>query len=210
MIKKFLLLDDHSIVRLAVKLIIRENYLNAQIDESSSGERTLELLGSNEYDLVIIDLLVPNTNTTELLEKILAIHPTTKILVFTMMPESIFATRFFQLGIKGYLTKDCDEKTIANAIELILNNKKYISMELSLKIIEGSLTDRSDNPFDDLSVREKEIVRLLINGKSVRDIKYMLNIQNSTVATYKFRIFEKMMVTNIVDLQEIARLYHFV
>ena len=203
-------MDDHSIVRLAVKLIIKENYLNAHIDETTSGEHTLELLAASHYDLVIIDLLIPNTNTTDLLEKILANHPSTKVLVFTMMPESIFATRFFQLGIKGYLTKDCDEKTIAGAIELIMHNKKYISMEISLKIIEDSLTDRSENPFEDLSAREKEIVRLLINGKSVRDIKCILNIQNSTVATYKFRIFEKMMVTNIVDLQEIARLYHFV
>lgn len=210
MIKKFLLADDHSVVRMAVKLIIKEQYFNAQIDECASGEQAMELLANNAYDLIIIDLLMPHTNTNDLLEKILKGHADSKVLIFTMMSEGIFATRYFQLGIKGFLTKDCDEREISTAIELILNNKKYISMELSHKLIEASLSDRSENPFEDLSIREKEIVRLLITGKSVREIKGILNIQNSTVGTYKVRIFEKMMVSNIVDLQEVARLYHFV
>jgi len=209
MIKRFLLVDDHSVVRLAVKLIIKEHYFNAQIDEASTGAQTLAFLAANNYDLVIIDLMMPQTDTTDLLEKMLENYPETKILIFTMMSESIFATRYFQLGVKGFLTKDCDEKEISVAIELIMNNKKYISVELSHKLIEDSLADRSENPFEDLSMKEKEIVRLLINGKSVKEIKYILNIQNSTVGTYKFRIFEKMMLSNIVDLQEIARLYHF-
>ncbi|HTL08646.1 MAG TPA: response regulator transcription factor [Chitinophagaceae bacterium] len=207
--KKFLLIDDHAIVRLAVKMMLQENYANTVIHESWSAPQAMALLEASPYDLVIMDLLMPQTDSTSLVEQILHHYPGTRILVFTMMAESIFATRYFQLGIKGFLNKDCEEKEILAAVDLILSDKKYLSPQLNNALIESTFNTRSENPFEDLSAREREVVRLLLKGKSPQQIKQVLNIEHSTVGTYKIRIFEKMKVTNIVDLLDIARLYRF-
>ena len=207
--RKFLVIDDHAIVRLAIKMLLKENYVNIAVDETWSASQALALLEEHRYELVVMDLLMPQTDSTSLVEQILQRHPSTRILVFTMMAESIFATRYFQLGIKGFLNKDCEEKEILSAVEVILAEKKYLSPQLNNALIDASLTARSENPFEDLSAREREVVRLLLKGKSPQQIKQVLNIEHSTVGTYKIRIFEKMKVTNIVDLLDIARLYRF-
>jgi len=210
MSKKFLLVDDHSIVRSGVRLIIMDKYFNAEIDEASDGDTAYDMVKKKEYDLLIIDLHMPHTDTMGLIVNIFNIRPTAKVLIFTMGSEDVFAKRYLKLGVRGFLNKDCEDDEIGKAVEMILNNRKYLSDKLISKLTDDGLSNRPDNPFESLSNRELEIGMLLIRGKSVSEITEILNIQNSTVGTHKAHIFEKLKVENVIDLRELAKLYQLI
>jgi len=153
---------------------------------------------------------MPNTDILALMDTILAIKPKLKILIFTMASENIFSKRFLKLGVSGFLSKDSSDEEIKRAITKVSLGRKYISEGLFSDLTDDSLRSRSDNPFEDLSDRELEIVTHLIKGKSVGEICDILSIQNSTVSTHKARAFEKLKVKNIIELREMARIYQLI
>ncbi|HTL10305.1 MAG TPA: response regulator transcription factor [Chitinophagaceae bacterium] len=205
--KRFLLIDDHSIVRSALKLVIRQKHRNALIDECSHGAEAIKKAQVSAYDVIIVDLNIPQTDAPKLIQQLQELRPTTKLLIFTILPEAIFASRYFQLGVQGFLNKDCDEAEVSLAIETVLSGRRYLSARLSSKLLASNFTIRFQNPMEALSAREKQIVKLLVTGQTHGEIKRTLGIKHSTVGTYKHRIFQKLGVTNIVDLKEIANLY---
>ena len=125
-----------------------------------------------------------------------------------MSAESIYAKRFLKAGAKGFLSKDAPIDEIKKAINLVLNNRKYISDSLASALAEESITDTPSNPFNQLSPREFEIVTLLLSGQTISDIAKLLNLQVSTVGTHKARLFDKLNVVNLLELKAIATSYN--
>ncbi len=203
--KKFLIIDDHTIVRAGLTVLLKDFYPKAVIFEASEGTTALEILKKTSFDLVIMDIKMPETDTVNLLQYITIRHPQTNVLIFSMSPENLYGKRFFQAGAKGYISKEASLEEVGKAIETVLQGKKYVSQELLQEFLE---TDKLKNPFDQLSAREFEIAHLLITDSSVSQIASLLSIQPTTVATYKARIFEKLKVTSILQLKELADLYH--
>ncbi|MEP7317807.1 MAG: response regulator transcription factor [Panacibacter sp.] len=201
-----LIADDHTIIRTGLKMII-ENFLpDCKIDEAHDGDSAFEKISNHEYDLTIMDINMPNTNSFELIKTILILKPETKILMYSMNTEEIYAKRFLKIGVMGYLRKDESESEIKKAINLVLNNKRYISVELTEKLVHDLYTvNQSTNPFDKLSPREFEIVQHLIEGESVGDISQKLKLHTSTVGTYKARIFEKLKCNNVIYLSKLTQ-----
>lgn len=206
-----LLADDHSVIRKGMKLII-ENFLpHTTIDEAEDGDSAFEKLKQNKYDLVILDVNMPNTDSLGLVTNILAFKPDSKILMFSMNDEEIFAKRYLKMGVMGYVKKDAPEAEIKKAITTILNNKKYISPRLSQIMIEElHSNNNAENPFDNLSPREFEIVQHLIRGESLAEICNKLTLHSSTVGTHKARIFEKLKCRNIIDINELAKVHKII
>ncbi len=143
-----------------------------------------------------------------LMEYIHIKYPAAKVLMFSMSAENIYAKRFMKAGAYGFISKEAPLEEITRAINMILNGKKYISDTLAEKLAEDSFSGKTGNPFNDLSPREFEIVSLLLEGKTVTDISHTLNIQTSTVGTHKARLFDKLGVTNILELKELATTYN--
>jgi two-component system invasion response regulator UvrY len=135
-------------------------------------------------------------------------YPETKVLVFSMSSEKIYAKRFLKAGAKGFLSKDSSLDEITKAFNMVLNNRKYISENLAEALVEDSLSDTPSNPFDKLSIREFEIASLLLSGQTLGDISAALNLQASTVGTHKARAFEKLGVNSILELKELATSYN--
>lgn len=208
--EKFLLVDDHAIVKTGISLLVKETYPFSVIDTAHDGDSAYEKVQKNEYDIVMLDIHMPNTDTISLVERMITIRPTIKILIFTMGSEGVFGKRFLKLGVKGFLSKDSTDDEIKRAINIVIQGRKYLSDGLFLTLTDDNLKLRSDNPFEDLSNREFEVAIHLIKGKSVGEICDMLHVQNSTVATHKSRILEKLKVTNIIELREIARIYQVI
>ncbi|HEX2682487.1 MAG TPA: response regulator transcription factor, partial [Ferruginibacter sp.] len=146
--------------------------------------------------------------TLGLMEYIHITYPEARVLMFSMSAENIYAKRFMKAGASGFVSKEAPLEDITRAISTILNGKKYISDSLAEKLAEDSYSGKSGNPFNELSPREFEIVSLLLEGKTVTDISHTLNIQTSTVGTHKARLFEKLGVTNILELKELATTYN--
>ncbi|MBK8610497.1 MAG: response regulator transcription factor [Chitinophagaceae bacterium] len=206
--KKFLVVDDHVVVRSGLKILLLDIYTGAEIHEAMDGVSAIEKLKVNEFDLIILDIQMPNTDTLGVMEYIRITHPQAKVLMFSMSAESIYAKRFMKAGAYGFISKEAPLEEITRAIGIILKGKKYISESLAEKLAEDSFSGKSGNPFNELSPREFEIVTLLLDGKTVTDISHALNIQTSTVGTHKARLFEKLGVDNILQLKELATTYN--
>ena len=207
--KKFLIVDDHEIVRQGLKLLIKDFYPAVELDEASDGVSAEASLKANAYALVILDIQMPKTNSFELLEYILNRHPETKVLIFSMSPETIYGKRVIGAGAHGYLSKEAPIEELKKALETVLANRRYVSSHLLEIIMDEKVNGKTANPFSKLSAREFEITTFLLAGMSVSEVAHQAHLQPSTVGTYKARIFEKLNVSNLFQLKELATIYNF-
>jgi DNA-binding NarL/FixJ family response regulator len=205
--KSFLLIDDHAVVRRGVSFLLNDLYNPCVIDEAEDEQQVLEKISSRNYDLLVLDINIPNTNTLDLLKQIFVKTPEAKVLMFSMNQEKMYAQRYLDAGAKGFLSKDAPIVEIERAINLIFNGKNYYSEALIDSIMSGKKGTTKANPFKNLSEREFEICNLLLAGKSLTEISQQLNIQTSTTGTHKAKIFEKLDVKNLVELIELSKVH---
>jgi len=205
--KRFLLIDDHSIVRSGISFLLSQVYSQCEIDEAENGEIAVQQIKTHQYDFILMDIQIPGTNTLDLLDYILTVKPQSKVLMFSMNSEAVYAKRYLKAGAKGFLSKDAPVEEIKKAINLVLNNKKYYSEAMLESLIEDDSSRQNENPFEKLSEREFAITNLLLKGMTLTEVSAALNIQMSTTGTHKARIFEKLNVKNILQLSKLAKLY---
>ncbi len=205
--KKFLVADDHFIVRTGVSVLIKEEFLNAQIDECGDGNNVMKKLETTVYDLAVIDIGMPGTDAINLLKNIFSRYPDQKVLILTMSSEEIYAKKYLQLGVMGFITKEAPSSELRKAIVSILDNKRYISPRMQEVLNRDTLEGKPNNPFDRLSTREMEVMMHLVEGKNVSEIAGILYVHTSTVGTHKARIMQKLGVNNVLELNKMARLF---
>ena len=206
-----LIVDDHIVITTGLKIVIGNFLPDSDIDVANDGDIAFEKIKHRNYDLIIMDISLPNTDSFNVVSNILAIKPTSRILMFSMSPEEMFAKRYLKIGALGYINKDAPLDEIKNAIEHALKNKRYLSPELQEKLaLETLSNDHHENQFDKLSPREFEIVQHLVHGDSVSEISRKLNLHTSTVGTHKAKIFEKLKCENIVELVTMAKVHNLI
>lgn len=206
--KRILLVDDYAIVRKGIQTLIAEQVPSAVVDEAGTEEEVIHLMREKQYQLIVLDLSMPNTDFCKLVEWIRVKTPTAYILVMSTRSEEMYGLRCLQMGVQGFLNKTAANEEIVLAIQKVLNGEKYISRRLSELLVDSLNNPRAtDNPFDKLSQREMEIARQLEKGKSLNEICQIMNIQYSTVNTYKRRIFEKLSVGNVLDLVKMVNTF---
>ncbi|MBA3673671.1 MAG: response regulator transcription factor [Chitinophagaceae bacterium] len=206
-----LIIDDHTIIRTGLKMIIQNFLPHSKIHEAGDGDSAFEKIKQNDYDLLILDVNMPNSDSFGLVSNILALKSNSKILMLSMNSEEIYAKRYLKMGAMGYVQKDAPHDEIKKAIITVLNNKRYLSTELSeslLNDLQGN--NNSVNPFDNLSPRQFEIVQHLVHGESSTDICSKLTLHSSTLGTHKARILGKLKCKNILDLNTLARLHNVI
>jgi DNA-binding NarL/FixJ family response regulator len=205
--KKILIADDHEIIRSGLKRFIETLLPHCEIDEAKDGDSAFEKFKRNHYDLLILDVNMPATDSFGLVHNILAHDTEARILVFSMNAEEIYAKKYLQLGAKGYICKSASNSEIGNAINTILNDKTYISETLRDVFADEIMGRKKANPFDELSSREFEIVQHLIRGESVGQISKVFNLHTSTTGTHKARIFKKLNCKNVIDINLLASVH---
>ena len=151
---------------------------------------------------------MPKTDTIGLMEIIHKQYAELKVLIFSMRAEKIYAKRFLKAGAKGFVSKEAPLEEIIKAVNLVLSNKRYISDSLADYLADESLSTKTDNPFSRLSAREFEIASLLLTGVTISSISKSIDIRVSTVGTHKTRLFDKLGVTNLLELKELATSYN--
>ena len=205
--KKFLLIDDHAIVRSGIKFWLSAEYNPSEIDEAENGKEASQKIEEKDYDLLLLDIQMPETNSFDLLKSILNTKPDSKVLIFSMNSEGMYAKRYIKAGAMGFVSKDAPIEDLKKAVDLILNNRKYFSDSFIVSVLNENSSKEYTNPFSALSDREFEITNLLMEGKGVGEISTLLDIKSSTTGTYKARIFEKLNIQNVFQLIELAELY---
>jgi DNA-binding NarL/FixJ family response regulator len=159
------------------------------------------------YDLVILDITMPGTDSLRLLNNIFTYKPDQKILIFTMSPVAIYAKKYLGLGVKGFINKEAEPAEIRLAITAILNNRRYFGPDMQHILTSADIDRQSITPFDSLSIRELEIMNHLVQGKNVSEIAEMLFLHISTISTHKANIMAKLDVSNVVDLSKMVQLF---
>lgn len=203
--KHVLIVDDHAMVRKGLVGILTMQQVGDQslvCNEAGGGEEALQLLGQQEYDLVILDISMPGLGGLELLSRIHESWPSLPVLMLSMFPEEQFALRSLKLGASGYLTKKEAADELLLAVGQLFSGKRYLSQSLSNILINQALDgDTGSRPsHSSLSNREFQILRSLATGKSLKAVAYDLELSIKTVSTYKARLFAKMGFHSDADL----------
>lgn len=205
---KFLIVDDHPVIGIAMDLFLKNNFQNIEIERVEGGKDAISILKKQTFDLIILDVNLPDYNILSLIPNIFRIDAKAKILIFTMSPENILAKRLFSMNVAGFLSKGVSDDEILKAIRVILNGGKYISQQFSEMVLGDFLSgQKGSNPFEELSDREYEVMLEILKGKTTRDIGDKLNLHGSSVSTYRHRVFSKVGVSNNLELFQKAQLF---
>lgn len=204
-INKIILADDHDVVKHGVEAILRQNILNPEIIKvSSTNELRNQLLAHKNVDLVILDIKMPGGNTVDIVKDIKANYVETKILMYSAHEEPQYAVNFIRNGADGYLGKSQPLQKIALAIKVLENDKRFIDENIDDDFFDNK-SDKDLSLSNILSHREFQILSLLAEGKTNIDISDELNLQKSTVSTYKKRIMQKLNINNNIGLVDAYR-----
>lgn len=206
----FLIVDDHEIVRSGIKNVLGVLYKPASFFEAFDEESAMMVYVERAYALVIMDVQLPKTNTIRLIEFMVHQNQETKVLMFSITPEKIYAGKFYNAGVMGFVSKSAGLDELTKAIDLVLNGRKYYSKFYAEQQSINSKNHTFTNPFELLSSREMEVAMLLLKGNTIVTISDELAINPSTVASHKAHIFQKLGVDNFGELITIGRLNNII
>jgi DNA-binding NarL/FixJ family response regulator len=204
---RLLIADDHAIVRSGLKQIFA---LTSDIDvagEAESGTEVLECLSADTFDLLLLDLTMPDGGM-DLVSRIRARHAALPILVLSMHNEPQVAASMLKAGANGYITKDCDSENLLVAIRRVASGGRYIDPILAEGLAFDAMLPDQRVPHARLSEREFEIFLLLVAGNGINEIADSLRISNKTVSTHKARLMEKMGISSNAGLVRYAVEHH--
>ena len=205
--KKILLVDDHQIVIQGLRNLIALETDMEVADEASSGDEALKLVRANHYDVMVLDISMPDKNGVDTLHELKHIAPDLPVLMLSGYAEEQYALNLMRSGCKGYLSKDADSDEIIHAIRTVAKGKKYISSQLA-ELMSYSLNNPTEKQLHELlSEREFQVFFKLASGLSPTEIGEDLHISIKTVSTYRSRILEKMQLKNNADLTYYAIKY---
>jgi two-component system invasion response regulator UvrY len=192
--------DDHPVVLKGVKEIIAEHFDGATIDTSSSGYELLNKIRDNNYDIILLDISLPDINGLEVLREIRKKKRKVLVLVLSIYPEEQYAVRALKAGANGYLTKRSASDELVRAVRQILSGKRYVNPAFAERMVLDFESDTELPPHEILSDREIQVLRMIGKGKAVKEIAEELHLSSNTVRTYRTRILEKIGVKGTSEL----------
>lgn len=201
---RVLVADDHAVVRKGLAHILSELDCAVLIEEASTGKEVLRLGQEQGYDLILLDIALPDMNGLEVLKQLHATRPNMPILMLSIYPERQYATRALRAGAAGYLTKDSAPSELLTAVKRILAGHKYISPALAELLADDLISDASDEPHRSLSDRELQVLCLLGEGRTVSEIAAYLGLSVKTISTYRSRILQKLRLSTTAELIQYA------
>lgn len=196
--KKVIIADDHSIVRLGLVMMLQELGCKDVVEVSSCKE-LLSSLTKDDYDYLILDLIMGDGNAMEIIPVIQLSHPNLSILVHSMQPESVYGKLMKRYGAVAYLSKTASEIELKQKLVHFLSGESLDEPEVAVRY--------TANPFSQLSVRELEVLHYLLNGHGTKQMSGVLGIKMNTISTIKAVIFQKLKVETIPQLLQLADIH---
>jgi len=204
---RILLADDHKIVRDGLRALIEKQSGMEVIAEAGDGRSTVQMVQELLPNLVIMDIAMPDMNGIEATRQITATAPNIKIVALSMHSDKRFVAEMLKAGASGYLLKDCAFEELDNAIRAVIANRTYLSPKIADIIIKDytRLFPKTEfSVFSILTLREREVLQLLAEGKTTKEISSSLNISAKTVETYRKQIMDKLDIHSIAELTKYA------
>jgi DNA-binding NarL/FixJ family response regulator len=201
---RILVADDHAVVRAGIKQLVADYPGITVAGEARSGQEVLDNVSKNQYDVVLLDISMPDITGLDILKELKSRKPSLPVLMLTIHPEEQYAVRAFRAGASGYLTKGCTPDELIGALDRVSCGGKYVSSSLAERMAFNLGTDIDRLPHESLSDREYQVMCMLASGKKVKEIATELVLSIKTVATYRSRILSKMKFRNTVELTRYA------
>lgn len=202
---RILLVDDHDLFRAGMGSILRSQDGMVVVGEYSDGEQAIEAVRREAPDLVLMDVHMPGIGGIEATRKILRIAPQTKIIAVTVLSDDPFPNQLLDAGARGYISKGSGSQEMMEAIETVMRGNYYISSDVAQKLTLTNFRRRGEaSPLDTLSAREMQIMLMITRGQSNQEISDALFLSPKTISTYRHRLFEKLDVSNDVELTHLA------
>ena len=200
---RVIIVDDHALVRTGLRMILQQHADMDIVGEANNGEQGLGLIKKLAPDIALVDVHMPGFSGVELTERVRRAKLATRIVILTVADESPFPRRLLDAGASAYLTKGCPADELMKAIRRVADGQRYLGSDIAQQLaLQGDRADQS--PFTELSARELEVAMMLAQGLSAQIIARRLNLSAKTVATYKYRLFEKLAIDNVVALAHLA------
>ena len=197
---KILIADDHEVVRQGLKTILSEHSDLKVIAEAENGNDVLKIANKSKLDVVLLDYDMPEKNGLDTLMELKALHPKLPVIILSMFPEDHYGTRFLKAGASGYLGKASASDQLVVAIRKVARGGKYISPNLTDKLVTDLHKDSKQALHETLTDREFQVLCLIAGGKKLKEIGTELCLSINTISTYRARILQKMDMDNNADI----------
>jgi DNA-binding NarL/FixJ family response regulator len=202
------LADDHAIVRDGLRLILESQGDISVVGEASNGRQAVHEVKKLCPDIVVMDIVMPELNGIDASIQITEICPSTHIIILSVLDTSEYIFEALKAGVKGYILKESAGEELVKAIRWVHSGHHYLSQEISETVVADYIKQRGSgeqkSQFKNLSKREREILQLIVEGKSNTEIAHTLFISPKTVDTYKSRIMQKLDIKDIPTLVRFA------
>ncbi|MEQ1878127.1 MAG: response regulator [Bdellovibrionia bacterium] len=207
--RNVLVVDDHPLYVQGLQQILTQMDGSTQVTSSYSGLDAIQQVKKSKYDLIMLDISLPDKNGLDVLKQIRQTQPNVPVLILSIHAEEQYAMRVLKAGASGYLTKDSDCEEVKSAVQKIIDGGRVIGPRLAEKLAVNS-TAQLDTPHETLSDREMQVLCMIASGKGVKDIGEELSLSVKTVSTYRARILEKLGKSNNAELIQFAILNRLV
>lgn len=194
-----LIVDDHALVRKGLRQVLTEELPSPLFGEAGSAAGLHQALQTRHWDLVILDLNLPDRHGLEVLKELKAVRPQLPVLVLSFYPETQYATRAIKAGAAGYVTKASAPEELTTAVEKVLSGGTFVSLALGEQLAQELANPALNSP-GMLSDRELQIIRLIAAGHTLADIADRLALSAKTVSTYRSRLLDKLRLRTTADL----------
>lgn len=200
-----LLVDDHSLIRAGVRALVLDIPGYAVIGEASDGSQLLEMVEQLSPDIVLLDISMRETGGLEALQRLKRVRPQSKVLILSMHTDPALIMQALESGAHGYLLKDTSATELEHALEALRNNERYLSPAIAHTVINQALTRNQKSQPDiadshNLTARQLEILRLIVRGKSTREIANGLGLSVKTVETHRAQIMKRLQIYDVAGL----------
>lgn len=199
-----LIADDHALIRNGLKQLLSGEPLVEKIAEAGSGDEAIDKLQSDRWDLLVLDIQMPDRSGMDILRQVRTTHPDTRVLILSGFPEKQYAVNVLRAGASGYVNKEMAPEELLTAVRAVLQGRRYVTPGLAELLVNELDQDHDRPPHSALSEREFQVFCKLASGRTATEIANELCISVKTVSTYRTRVLEKMGFTSNADMTTYA------
>ena len=200
---RILLADDHAVVRQGFKMILAAQPDMEIVGEAGNGREALELAGQLQPDVVVMDVAMPELNGIEATRRLADLSPRSRVLALSMHKDSVYVREILRAGARGYLLKDAISSDLLAAVRAVSRGEGYLSPGVSDAVLNDYRRHVTD-PIDLLTSREREVLQMIAEGKTNKEIATVLNLSVYTVDAHRGRIMEKLNLHSVNELVRFA------
>jgi DNA-binding NarL/FixJ family response regulator len=203
---RIVLADDHTLVRAGIRSLLEKIPGTEVIGEADNGREAIDLIGALKPDVALLDIGIPEHNGLEVARRTADVSPHTRVVILSMHADAIYVRQALSAGVAGYLLKGAAVAELPLALESVMRGETYLTPKVSHYVVQGFLreSDPQAGLLDELTGRQREILQLIAEGHSMKEVAHKLNLSVKTVETHRTRMMDRLGIHDVAGLVRLA------